>query len=791
MEIYTKNIIQPKTWEQIIGGVNLEQNAAGQQVYAGGGNQQTLVNPTIVGGTQEGVSYRSIVSGARVEILPETDKTIGFVAYAKDETEVFKLLVAGLDQGDVFVGNYAGGQGLKYDKSANTFNFAGIVEASSIHIPDQTTANSFHTDKLGNSWWGCNVADFNSNNDNAVAYILNNGVAKLRSLTIVGGNIDGTTTIGGEPASGYTVVVDDGSTPANPTGLTAAAGIQGIFLKWTYNTETDMSHYEIWRNTADDSSTATKIGQVKTNLFWDSDLTSGTSYYYWIKAVDHLGNISGFNATAGTTATPRNVETSDITDTAITTGKLADLAVEAAKLANSAVTSTKIANLAVGTAAINNLAVTEAKIDDLAVTNAKINDLDAGKITAGTLDAARIAASSITADKISVTNLAAINADLGAVTAGTIDLPTTGWIKGGQTAYNTGIGFFLGYDDTAYKFSVGDPSNYHLNFNGTDLDIQARYSNLRNFEAIVDVNGHGDYTDIQSALDAGKKRIFVRGGTYEISSAISIMHSDVLIQGEGMNSTIIKPVPSGATINAINVGDGNTELSGIVIRDIQVDGENQDHGGYHGIYFHGGEYSLITKSAVLNCYMYYTGGYGIELLYSNFNTLSGNQMESTHYEGIELYYSDNNTIIGNQINSTDGGIDLMHSNYNAITGNQTNNSINSGISIQYADYNTITGNQCNSNGWGMHISDSDNNIILGNQVNNNDEGIYVYISANYNTIIGNRATGNSKYGVNISDSGDNNNYVRLNYLTGNSTGSFNDAGTGTIKAANTSNDNVV
>jgi len=56
----------------------------------------------------------------------------------------------------------------------------------SLDIPDATTANSFHTNSTGNSWWGCNVADFASDNDNATAYVLSTGEAKVQNMTIAG-----------------------------------------------------------------------------------------------------------------------------------------------------------------------------------------------------------------------------------------------------------------------------------------------------------------------------------------------------------------------------------------------------------------------------------------------------------------------------------------------------------------------------------------------------------------------------------------------------------------------------
>lgn len=80
--------------------------------------------------------------------------------------------------------NYVTGiSGWKIDADGNVeFNngtFRGTLEASSINIPNATTADSFHTDNQGNSWWGANVA---SGIANAVAYITKAGFAKFRSI---------------------------------------------------------------------------------------------------------------------------------------------------------------------------------------------------------------------------------------------------------------------------------------------------------------------------------------------------------------------------------------------------------------------------------------------------------------------------------------------------------------------------------------------------------------------------------------------------------------------------------
>lgn len=230
----------------------------------------------------------------------------------------------------------------------------------------------------------------------------------------------------------------DAIPPEQPTGLTATAGIQHCILEWTLGSETDLSYYQIYQNTTNNSATATKAGEIKGAYFVVGDLVANTLYYFWIKAVDKSGNVSEFSDVAS--ATPRLVTAPDLTDAAVTTAKianlavdvtkLADLAVEAAKLADSAVTATKIANLAVGSAAIAALAVgtahiadgaiLSAKIGDAQVGNAKIVNLDAAKIDTGTLSADRIGAGSITAGKLNVGQLSAISADVGSLTAGTL-----------------------------------------------------------------------------------------------------------------------------------------------------------------------------------------------------------------------------------------------------------------------------------------------------------------------------------------------------------------------------------
>ncbi len=61
---------------------------------------------------------------------------------------------------------------------------------------------------------------------------------------------------------------------------------------------------------------------------------------------------------------------------------------------------------------------------------------------------------------------------LGTITTGLITLDTTGYLRGGQTAYDTGTGFFLGYSTDAYKFSIGNPAGENMTWDGSALKIE-------------------------------------------------------------------------------------------------------------------------------------------------------------------------------------------------------------------------------------------------------------------------------------------------------------------------------
>ena len=94
-------------------------------------------------------------------------------------TGIFQGLDTARAYYDWRVGNPSG-QYIHWDGSTSILTIVGSISASAIDIPNTSTANSFHTDSSGNSWWGSTVIG------SATAKILNTGAATFTSATVTG-----------------------------------------------------------------------------------------------------------------------------------------------------------------------------------------------------------------------------------------------------------------------------------------------------------------------------------------------------------------------------------------------------------------------------------------------------------------------------------------------------------------------------------------------------------------------------------------------------------------------------
>jgi hypothetical protein len=126
----------------------------------------------------------------------------------------------------------------------------------------------------------------------------------------------------------------------------------------------------------------------------------------------------------------------------------ADVAIDGDLLVTGTINGNRMINGTIGSTQIGANAITTTQLNANAVTSAKIQ------------------ANAVTATEINVTSLSSMTTETGTLTVG-----SSGYIKGGQTAYDTGSGFFLGYS-SGYKFSIGNGSTQSLTWDGTTLTVQ-------------------------------------------------------------------------------------------------------------------------------------------------------------------------------------------------------------------------------------------------------------------------------------------------------------------------------
>ena len=77
--------------------------------------------------------------------------------------------------------------------------------------------------------------------------------------------------------------------PNPPSGVTATQGTSSDRISLNWSAVTGATSYEVWRSTSTSSSTATRIDTVATPGYADTSAVAGTTYYYWITAVNLAG----------------------------------------------------------------------------------------------------------------------------------------------------------------------------------------------------------------------------------------------------------------------------------------------------------------------------------------------------------------------------------------------------------------------------------------------------------------------------------------------------------------------
>ncbi len=181
-----------------------------------------------------------------------------------------------------------------------------------------------------------------------------------------------------------------------------------------------------------------------------------------------------------------------------------------------------------------------------------------------------------------------------------------------------------------------------------------------------------------------------------------------------LNATISEQSGSCITFGASNV---ELDCQGRLI--------NGTHSG-SGVYM-----SSKTGNTVKNCVVT-DFDYGVQLSYSDSNTLINNTVKYNIYNGFKIYYSDNNDISNNTANNNSYGIYTNTAVSNTLDQNSVNDNLY-GIFLYSSSTNAITNNSLESNLYGIYLSSSNNNTANSNRAcSNTQSDFYIYSSLDNN-----------------------------------------------------------
>lgn len=96
-------------------------------------------------------------------------------------------------------------------------------------------------------------------------------------------------------------ITGDVTAPSAPTSASASGGYRSNFISWSNPSDNDFKETQVYVNTSNTTTGATLLGTTSATEFVHGGLAQNTTRYYFLKAVDFTGNVSGFSS--GTSAT--------------------------------------------------------------------------------------------------------------------------------------------------------------------------------------------------------------------------------------------------------------------------------------------------------------------------------------------------------------------------------------------------------------------------------------------------------------------------------------------------------
>lgn len=339
-----------------------------------------------------------------------------------------------------------------YIEANKLFIGSGGIIGGKLDIPDDTTANSFHVEVDGDTFWGTTPALFTTNNDNANAYVLKTGVAKFQSVTL--------------------------------SGSVAISGIAN-------NTSTDIALLEATHDLVFSVTDADTIAWASGTI----NLSNGRSFSIDAGNTGNMAALTYIYLDPGTSSTV--LQTTTTYSTAIGANKLL-----IGDAQNQTTTASYIPFTGGGKPLLDGeqlgaLSVSTAVIGNAVITNAKINTMAVSKLTAGIIDGQSIVLDSSSADGEIRSGIAAGDfANSGA---------NSGFIIGADFSDSSKGKFFLGSPTEYMKFdgtntTVTFPINVDISFTigvpMTELSLISHWRLEENSGTRVDATATGnDLTD--------------------------------------------------------------------------------------------------------------------------------------------------------------------------------------------------------------------------------------------------------------------------------------------------------
>jgi len=241
---------------------------------------------------------------------------------------------------------------------------------------------------------------------------------------------------------------------------------------------------------------------------------------------------------------------------------------------------------------------------------------------------------------------------------------------------------------------------------------------------IVDINGNGDFTSVQKAIDNSSQNttIIINQGIYKENI---IINKTVKIIGENKNFSIIS---------------GNESMYAFLLRASKIN---------------------ITNLTIKNSRI---GIYVNDKNYSENNF--SNNLIIDNFEAIRLYGSSRNFILNNIIkDNNDFGLVLYESSENKINNNLFFNNSKAIVTGRWSNNNIINANNITDNNQGLFLSYSFHNIVKRNTISKSDISVYMTYSS-HNNLTNNTIKKSKLYGFYLSDSDEN--IIEPNNLTDNS-----------------------